>query len=167
MKRLVFFMLALVLAVTAFAPAAAAKTQSTKGLEGLTEEQIEKSLKEIEYIFTKIIISDKEKGYTINKEELEKSPYTDAEKNGMIAFAKLMNQEATTKSNTVTRCVEDAVGIAKGTLKHLQKAIDKGDWMTVAVYLGGIGLAIKPSVLFVFMLFCGAPVAKIAPAQYE
>lgn len=163
MKRLVFLMLALVLAMTAFVPAAAAKTQSTKGLEGLTEEQIEKSLKEIEYIFTKIIISDKEKGYTINEEELAKSHYTDAE----IAFAKLMNQEATTKSNTVTRCVEDAVGIAKGTLKHLQKAIDKGDWMTVAVYLGGMGLAIKPSVLFVFMLFCGAPVAKIAPAQYE
>ncbi|MCY7552596.1 hypothetical protein MH145_18845 [Bacillus safensis] len=133
----------------------------------MTEKQIEKSLKEVEYIFTKIIVSDKEKGYTINEEELAKSHYTDAEKNGMIAFAKLMNQEATTKSNTVTRCVEDAVGIAKGTLKHLQKAIDKGDWMTVAVYLGGMGLAIKPSVLFVFMLFCGAPVAKIAPAQYE
>lgn len=59
MKRLLFLMLALVLAVTAFAPAAAAKTQSTKGLEGLTEEQIEKSLKEIEYIFTKIIVSEK------------------------------------------------------------------------------------------------------------
>ncbi|MGG0596087.1 MULTISPECIES: hypothetical protein [Bacillus] len=103
MKRLLYLMLALFLAITAFAPAAAAKTQSTKGLEGLTEEQIEKSLKEVEYIFTKIIVSEK-KGFVINEEELAKSPYSAEVKDGMVAFVKLMNQEATTKSNTVTRC---------------------------------------------------------------
>ncbi|MCY7610489.1 hypothetical protein [Bacillus safensis] len=89
MKRLIFLMLALVLAVTAFPPAASANTQSTKGLEGLTEEQIETSLKEIEYIFTKIIISEKEKGFVINEEELAKSPYSDEVKDGMVAFANL------------------------------------------------------------------------------
>ncbi|WP_144473334.1 hypothetical protein [Bacillus pumilus] len=164
MKRLLFLMLALVLAISVFAPAAAAKTQSTKGLEGLTEEQIEKSLKEVEYIFTKIIVSEK-KGFVINEEELAKSPYSAEVKDGMVAFVKLMNQEATTKSNTVTRCVEDAIGLAKGTLKHLQKSIEKGDWIAVLGALGVMNIAIKPPVLFAFMLFCGAPVAKIAPAQ--
>ncbi|WP_366596118.1 hypothetical protein AB0R87_12305 [Bacillus pumilus] len=166
MKRLLFFMLALVLAVTAFAPAAAAKTQSTKGLEGLTEKQIDKSLKEIEYIFTKIIVSEK-KGFVINDEELAKSPYSAEVKDGMVAFAKYMNQEVTTKSNTVTRCVEDAIGVAKGTLKHLQKSIEKGDWISVLGALAVMNIAIKPPILFAFMLVCGAPVAKIAPAQYE
>ncbi|CUB14768.1 hypothetical protein MH138_17875 [Bacillus safensis] len=165
MKRLIFLMLALVLAVTAFAPAASAKTQSTKGLEGLTEEQIETSLKEIEYIFTKIIISEKEKGFVINEEELAKSPYSDEVKDGMVAFAKLMNQEIVTQSNTVTRCIEDAAGIARGTLKNVQKSIDRGDWLAVAGAIGLAGAAVHPTVVFIFMLTCGAPVAKIAPAH--
>ncbi|MFS3914733.1 hypothetical protein ACL9ST_10830 [Bacillus australimaris] len=105
-------MLTLVLAVTDFSPAAAAKTQSTKGLEGLTEKQIEKSLKEVEYTFTKIIVSDK-KGFVINDEELAVSPYSAEVKDGMVAFAKKMNQEVVTQSNTVTRCIEDAVGITR------------------------------------------------------
>ncbi|KEP31031.1 hypothetical protein ER50_05050 [Bacillus safensis] len=53
--------------MTDFSPAAAAKTQSTKGLEGLTEKQIEKSLKEVEYIFTKIIVSDKKASSLMRK----------------------------------------------------------------------------------------------------
>ncbi|MGE6629023.1 hypothetical protein [Bacillus sp. NPDC077027] len=163
MKRLVFLMLALVLAVTAFAPAASAKTQSS-GLEGLTEEQIEKSLKEVEYIFTKIIVSD-EKGFVINEKELANSPYSDAVKDGMVAFAKNMNKDVATKSNTVTRCIEDAAGIAKGSLKHLQKSIDKGDWVAVAGAISLMGVAIHPTVVFIFMLTCGAKVAKVAPAQ--
>ncbi|WP_024122856.1 hypothetical protein [Bacillus halotolerans] len=46
------------------------------GLDGLTEEQIKKALAEVEYIFTKILVFDKETGYTIKEDELEKSPYT-------------------------------------------------------------------------------------------
>lgn len=63
--------------------------------------------------------------------------------------------------------MEDAIGLAKGNLKHLQKSIEKGDWIAEAVLgaLGVMNIAIKPPVLFAFMLFCGAPVAKIAPAQ--
>ncbi|KEP26466.1 hypothetical protein [Bacillus zhangzhouensis] len=165
MKSLIFLMLALVLAVTAFAPAASAKTQST-GLEGLTEEQIEKSLKEVEYIFTKIIVSDK-KGFVINEKELANAPYSAEVKDGMVAFAKYMNQDVVTQSNTVTRCIEDAVGIAKGSLRHLQKSIDKGDWVAVAGAISLMGVAVHPTVVFVLMLTCGAKVAKIAPAQYE
>jgi len=37
------------------------------GLDGLTEEQIKKSLAEVEYIFTKILVFDEETGYTVKE----------------------------------------------------------------------------------------------------
>ncbi|WP_458104460.1 hypothetical protein M1D69_04255 [Bacillus sp. PK3-037] len=56
-------------------------------LDGLTEEPIEKALAEVEYIFTRILVFDKETGYTVKEDGLEKSPYTAGQKDGMIAFA--------------------------------------------------------------------------------
>ncbi|NRR26277.1 hypothetical protein [Bacillus velezensis] len=86
----------------------------------------------------------------------------------MIAFAKYMNKEykyASVQKNTVRRCLEDAIGISKGALDKVQKAIEKGDWWTVLEYLGKLGVAISPPAVFAFFLLCGAPVAKIAPQE--
>ncbi|WP_236823008.1 hypothetical protein [Bacillus velezensis] len=69
----------------------------------------------------------------------------------MIAFAKYMNKEykyTSVQKNTVRRCLEDAIGISKGALDKVQKAIEKGDWWTVLEYLGKLGVAISPPVLF-------------------
>ncbi|MEC3850068.1 hypothetical protein [Bacillus velezensis] len=57
---------------------------------------------------------------------------------------------------------EDAL---KMLLVSLQKAIEKGDWWTVLEYLGKLGIAISPPVLFTFFLFCGAAPAKVAPRK--
>ncbi|MEH2980253.1 hypothetical protein [Bacillus amyloliquefaciens] len=166
LKRLFFLALTLLLAIATIAPTVSAEEEN--GLNGLTKEQIEKSLKEVEYIFTKIVIFDEETGYTVNEDELEKSPYTKGQKEGMIAFANYMNKEykyASVQKNTVQRCLEDAIGISKGALDKVQKAIEKGDWWTVLEYLGKLGVAISPPVLFTFFLFCGATPAKIAPQE--
>ncbi|OIK19824.1 hypothetical protein [Bacillus amyloliquefaciens] len=169
LKRLFFLASVFFLAIATIAPAASATQLNPEdGLDGLTEEQIEKSLAEVEYIFTKILVFDKETGYTVKEDELEKSPYTTGQKEGMIAFANYMNKEynyANIQSNTVQRCLEDALNLSKGALNQVQKAIEKGEWLTVLGFLGTIGFAISPPALFAFFLLCGAPVAKIAPQE--
>lgn len=165
LKRLVFLALTLLLAIATIAPTVSAEEEN--GLDGLTKEQIEKFWKEVEYIFTKIVIFDEETGYTVNEDELEKSPYTKGQKEGMIAFAKYMNKEykyASVQKNTVQRSWK-CYCISKGALDKVQKAIEKGDWWTVLEYLGKLGLAISLSAVFTFFLFCGATPAKIAPQE--
>ncbi|MGR7977656.1 MULTISPECIES: hypothetical protein [Bacillus amyloliquefaciens group] len=169
LKRLVFLALTLLLAIVTIAPAASAAQLNPKdGLDGLTEEQIEKSVAEVEHIFTKILVFDKETGYTVKEDELEKSPYPPAQKEGMIAFANYMNKEynnTDAQISSVQGCLEDTLNLSKGALNQVQKAIEKGEWLTVVGFLGTIGLAISPPAVFAFFLLCGAPVAKIAPKE--
>ncbi|MEC1582470.1 hypothetical protein ACG2K5_18245 [Bacillus subtilis] len=169
LKRLFFLASIFFLAIATIAPAASAtQLNPENGLDGLTEEQIEKSVAEVEYIFTKILVFDKETGYTVNEDELEKAPYPPAQKEGMIAFANYMNKEynyTDVKINSVQGCLEDALNLSKGALNQVQKAIQNGDWLTVVGFLGTIGLAVSPPAVFAFFLLCGAPVAKIAPQE--
>ncbi|CAM5527455.1 hypothetical protein BSAF29S_02040 [Bacillus safensis subsp. safensis] len=48
-----------------------------------------------------------------------------------------------------------------------QSADRDGKRIAVLGALAVMNIAIKPPVLFAFMLFCGAPVAKIATARYK
>ncbi|WP_350415965.1 hypothetical protein [Bacillus subtilis] len=94
-EKIVFLASIFFLAIATIAPAASASQLNPEdGLDGLTEEQIEKSVAEVEYIFTKILVFDKETGYAVNEDELEKAPYPPAQKEGMIAFANYMNKES-------------------------------------------------------------------------
>ncbi|MGG1243720.1 hypothetical protein ABE187_12755 [Bacillus cabrialesii] len=169
LKRLFFLASVFFLAIATIAPAAlATQLNPEDGLDGLTEEQIEKSVAEVEYIFTKILVFDKETGYTVNEDELEEAPYPPAQKEGMIAFANYMNKEynyTDVKISSVQGCLEDALNLSKGALNQVQKAIEKGDWLTVVGFLGTIGLAVSPPAVFAFFLLCGAPVAKIAQQE--
>ncbi|QIW84934.1 hypothetical protein [Bacillus velezensis] len=169
LKRLLFLASVFFLAIATIAPAASAAQLNPKdGLDGLTEEQIEKSVAEVEHIFTKILVFDKETGYTVKEDELEKSPYPPAQKEGMIAFANYMNKEynyTDAQISSVQGCLEDALNLSKGALNQVQKAIEKGEWLTFVGFLGTIGLAISPPAVFAFFLLCGAPVAKIAPQE--
>ncbi|KEP30060.1 hypothetical protein ASE42_13520 [Bacillus sp. Root920] len=170
MKKLFVFTLALLLSIATIVPVASAENSVNPeaGLKGLTKEQIEKSVAEIEYIFTKILVFDDEVGYVVNEKELEKASYPVYQKEGMIAFANYMNQQkgiATTQKNTVQRCLEDALGITKGALNQVQKAIEKGEWLSVLGFLTLTGIAVSPPVLFGFFLLCGAPTAQVAPLE--
>lgn len=77
MKKLFVFTLALLLSIATIVPVASAENSVNPeaGLKGLTKEQIEKSVAEIEYIFTEILVFDDEVGYVVNEKELEKASY--------------------------------------------------------------------------------------------
>ncbi|WP_099301912.1 hypothetical protein [Bacillus sp. Marseille-P3800] len=169
-RKIMFFAFIFLIAISpATASASSSASVDLDGvLDGYTEEQIEKSLQEVEYIFTEILTFDEEMGYTVNENELAKSPYSELQKDGMVAFADYMNAELNnevTVQNTVVRCIEDAVGIANGALNEMQEAIEAGNWLTVLGYLGAMGVAVHPATLFGFFLLCGAPAASEVPKE--
>ncbi|MFJ7162883.1 hypothetical protein ACIQT5_13765 [Bacillus safensis] len=69
MKKLFVFTLALLLSIATIVPVASAENSVNPeaGLKGLTKEKIEKSVAEIEYIFTKILVFDDEAGMLLTK----------------------------------------------------------------------------------------------------
>ena len=92
LKKLIFMLMAFTLV---FVPTLASAATIEDGKKyNAKHEELEAQVKELEYIFSVIMVKDKKTGkYVLNKEELAKSSYNNEEKAAIIAGVYLMNDE--------------------------------------------------------------------------
>lgn len=124
-----------------------------------TSEQIVAMAKELAYIFTEIAVTDESTGlYVIDEQALNNSPYSENEKEGIVAVVEYMNDQSsfTIYSNAFKRCWSEAVGIAGDTLDEFLGYVKNKQWIAAAGVLALAGIAIKPISIFIFSLTCGA-----------
>ncbi|HDR6819807.1 hypothetical protein [Bacillus thuringiensis] len=144
---------------------ASAATVSDKG--NATPEQLESAAKELEYIFTKIIVKNEATGkYDVNVQEFMKSKYSKEEKQGMLNFVVTMNGDESKTTYYASRsawerCWAEAVGIGRDALSEFFEYVEKKQWIAAAGILGFLGLAIQPATIFIFSLQCGPSPAGI------
>ncbi|PFJ15562.1 hypothetical protein COD67_19775 [Bacillus cereus] len=126
-----------------------------------TSEQIESAARELEYIFTKIVVKNEATGkYDINVQEFMKSKYSKEEKQGMLNFVVTMNGDESKTTYYASRsawgrCWAEAVGIGRDALNEFFEYVEKKQWIAVAGVLGFLGIAIQPATIFIFSSQCG------------
>lgn len=137
-----------------------------------TQEELEAQVKELEYIFSVLMVKDDKTGkYVLNKEELAKSSYNNEEKAAIIAGVYVMNDEEIPSnmysSNVWERCWQDALGISKSYFNQIKSYLKKEDYWGVLGMLSLLGLPYKPALLFAFAVTSGPAPAYIAPNPHE
>ncbi|MEK5251544.1 hypothetical protein MKX66_29010 [Bacillus sp. FSL R9-9530] len=170
LKKMMFMLLALTLV---FVPTLASAATIEDGKKyNATHEDLEAQAKELEYIFSVLMVKNEETGkYVLNKEELAKSSYNNEEKAAIIAGVYVMNDEEMPSnvysSNVWERCWQDALGIGKSYFNKVKEYIKKEDYWGAAGVLSLLGLSINPVVLFGFAVTCGPAPAYITPNSHE
>ncbi|WP_036688460.1 hypothetical protein [Paucisalibacillus globulus] len=159
MKKLFFVIIAFVLFSIPTLASASSATDYYWNNDNVSAKKLEEIKAEVEHIFTKIIVKDESSNqYYVDDKALKNSTYNAEEKEVLVTFAQYLNsaKDGITTQGTLQRCLEDAAGIAKGALNQIAKAIEKGEWATVAGFMVAMGFAASPIAVFLFALFCGA-----------
>ncbi|PFE11950.1 hypothetical protein [Bacillus cereus] len=170
LKKLIFMLMAFTLV---FVPTLASAATIDDGKKyNAKHEELEAQVKELEYIFSVIMVKDKKTGkYVLNKEELVKSSYNNEEKAAIIAGVYLMNDEEIPTnlytSNVWERCWQDALGIGTSYFNQIKTYLKKEDYWGALGVLSLLGLSINPVVLFGFAVTCGPAPASVAPNPHE
>ncbi|PFV34684.1 hypothetical protein COL01_11130 [Bacillus thuringiensis] len=170
LKKMMFMLMALTLV---FVPTLASAATIEDGKKyNATQEELEAQVKELEYIFSVLMVKDDKTGkYVLNKEELAKSSYNNEEKAAIIAGVYVMNDEEIPSnmysSNVWERCWQDALGIGKSYFNQVKSYLKKEDYWGALGMLSLLGLSVNPAVLFAFAVTCGPAPAYIAPNPAE
>ncbi|PFM42240.1 hypothetical protein COC59_19990 [Bacillus cereus] len=170
LKKMMFMLMALALV---FVPTLASAATIEDGKKyNATHEELEAQVKELEYIFSVLMVKDDKTGkYVLNKEELAKSSYNNEEKAAIIAGVYVMNDEEIPSnmysSNVWERCWQDALGIGKSYFNQVKSYLKKEDYWGALGMLSLLGLSVNPAVLFAFAVTCGPAPAYIAPNPAE
>lgn len=143
----------------------ASSVSAAEEMNTASTEDVEEMAKELEYIFTNIIVEDPVTGeYKVDKKELDNSSYSESEKDGFVAFAQYMNNPETYNnahgvslmaSNVFERCMADALGIGGSLLNEFMGYVEKEQWIAAAGILAVGGIAVHPAAIFAFALTCG------------
>ncbi|EOO11193.1 MULTISPECIES: hypothetical protein [Bacillus cereus group] len=169
LKKMMFMLMALTLV---FVPTLASAATIEDGKQKATPEELEAQVKELEYIFSVIMVKNEETGkYVLNKEELAKSSYNNEEKAAIIAGVYVMNDEEmpsnVSSSNVWERCWQDALGIGTSYFNQIKSYLKKEDYWGALGVLSLLGLSVNPVVLFGFAVTCGPAPASITTNPHE
>ncbi|MGN4782453.1 hypothetical protein [Bacillus cereus group sp. MYBK217-2] len=162
----IFSLLLVLCFVTSFTTSAFAEERLPSSYP--SKQELVQAANELEYIFTDIIVEDKATGeYNVNEQELDKSKYSEEQKEGIVYFTEYLNENDSVAyaSSAFKRCMSEAIGITGSELNKFMKYVDAKDWSGAAGVLAFFGLAIQPATIFLFAMTCGASPASTPPAN--
>ncbi|WP_432361859.1 hypothetical protein [Sporosarcina sp. UB5] len=162
------FLLFLVLCISTSFTTANVQAIENLPIEDSYNHELKEMARELEQIFTTIIVMDENTGkYVVNEQELNNSSYSEEEKMGFLAFANYLNDnDSLSASNTFKGCMADAFGIAGAVLDEFIGYVENEQWIAAAGVLAAVRIFVNPTTIIVFFLFCGGSTAsEVEPQQ--